>query len=341
MKTSTFKMIAVFTAVSLVASVSVAKNGNGGGGGNKGGNGGGNGNHSISAFKIGGGNGGGGGGNNNKKNSNGNNNSKSDVGKAIATQLLLSGLNNNGNNGNNGNGQCNNNNNNGNNNGNCNNGNNNGQCNNDQLNNQLGDQDNLGQSNLGRSFEPFHSSYVVLPGDTLFEVSLKEYGTSANARFISQFNNLGRAPALVVGQTLQIPAISAIGQLSVSRAPAAESLQSSPVTNNLSTASNFAGTTSTAPAVSAPLLKVNVGSTLLVDGQTFGDKQGVARLRVGGAALKIEVVEWAGSSVKIRLPQLDLASAASADIEVVRADGSLASKTGIELSAPTEVALAK
>ena len=95
------------------------------------------------------------------------------------------------------------------------------------------------------------------------------------------------------------------------------------------------------PAVEAPRPKVTVGSTLLVDGQTFGDKPGVARLRVGAAALKIEVIEWAGSSVKIRLPQLDLASATNADIEVVRADGSLASKTGIELSAATEVALTK
>ena len=38
---------------------------------------------------------------------------------------------------------------------------------------------------------------------------------------------------------------------------------------------------------------------------------------------------------------VELTNATKADIEVVRADGSLASKTAIELSAPTEVALTK
>ena len=40
------------------------------------------------------------------------------------------------------------------------------------------------------------------------------------------------------------------------------------------------------------------------------------------------MLEWTTNSVKIRLPQVELASATKADIEVVRADGSLASKTG-------------
>jgi hypothetical protein len=194
------------------------------------------------------------------------------------------------------------------------------------------------QLGVGRAFEPFHSSYVVLPGDSFYEVSLKEYGTSANAKFIAQFNNMPQSAALVLGQTLMMPAISANGLLTQSRAPAAESLQGT-TTNNFSTASN--GISNVAPAVEAPRPKVTVGSTLLVDGQSFGDKPGAARLRVGAAALKIEVIEWAGSSVKIRLPQLDLASATNADIEVVRADGSLASKTGIELNAAIEVALTK
>jgi hypothetical protein len=111
----------------------------------------------------------------------------------------------------------------------------------------------------------------------------------------------------------------------------AESLQGSSVGNTAST-TNTTGTTSSAPVASGPLPKVTVGSTLLVDGQTFGDKPGTARLQVGGAALKIEVVEWAGSAVKIRLPQLDLVSVMNADIEVVRADGSLAIKTTVELT---------
>jgi hypothetical protein len=42
--------------------------------------------------------------------------------------------------------------------------------------------------------------------------------------------------------------------------------------------------------------------------------------------------------VKIRLPNLDLDSTMKADIEVVRADGSLASRTPVELSAASVVA---
>ena len=86
---------------------------------------------------------------------------------------------------------------------------------------------------------------------------------------------------------------------------------------------------------------MTVGSTLLVDGQTFGDKPGAARLRVSGLSLPIEVLEWTTSSVKIHLPTVELTSATKADIEVVRADGSLASKTAVELGAATEVALTK
>ena len=34
---------------------------------------------------------------------------------------------------------------------------------------------------FGQAFEPFHSTYICLPGDSFYTVSLKEYGTSANA----------------------------------------------------------------------------------------------------------------------------------------------------------------
>lgn len=283
MKTSTFKMIAVFAAVSLLASVAVAKNG-------------GNGNHS--GFKI-------------------------SFGGSSAKQGLVY----NGNNGNNcHNGHCNNNYRN---------------CNSGYCNNYYNRYDNFG---LGQAYEPFHSSYVVLPGDTFYTVSLKEYGTSANAKYIAQFNRMPQSTALTLNQTLMLPSISANGVLSLSRAPGAESLQGTTTPNSVA---NFSTTTSSTPAktvaqaVTAPLPKVTVGSTLLVDGQTFGEKQGSARLRIGAAALKIDVVEWTTSSVKIRLPQLDLASASKADIEVVRADGTLASKTGVELNPPSEVALAR
>lgn len=191
----------------------------------------------------------------------------------------------------------------------------------------------------GKAYEPFHSTYVVLPGDSFYEISLKEYATSSNAKYIAQFNNLPQTAALTPGQVLRLPSISATRQLSPSRAPAAESLQNT--SNSTQVTSNESGSDASTAANEAPRPKVNVGSTLLVDGQTFGDKQGAARLRVGGAALKIEVLEWKTDAVKIRLPELALDSTANADIEIVRADNSLASKTGIELSTATEVVAAQ
>lgn len=282
-------------------------------------------------------------------NNNGNNGNKNkDVAKgigivlatAIANNNLRNGGNGNCHNGNNGNGGgCNNNNNgcNNNNNGGCNNGNVNGDINGDGI------PDNVNFA--GQAYEPFHSSYVTLPGDSFYTVSLKEYGTSKNARYIAQYNRLAESAALVPGMTLQLPAISVNGQLSASHSPPAETLQSSTtnqVTEALSTGTPATLASATTPAVdTTPRPKVTVGSTLLVDGQTFGDKQGTARLRVGGATLKIEVVEWTNSAVKIRLPQLDLDSATNADIEVVKADGTLAAKTGIELNTGDNVALAQ
>ena len=47
-------------------------------------------------------------------------------------------------------------------------GNNRGNCNNNNYNNY--NRNNNNYTNLGRAYEPFHSSYFVQPGDTFYEV---------------------------------------------------------------------------------------------------------------------------------------------------------------------------
>jgi hypothetical protein len=84
------------------------------------------------------------------------------------------------------------------------------------------------------------------------------------------------------------------------------------------------------PAASVPSLAV--GSEIVLDGQSLGDASGSVRLRLSGLALKVELLDWTTSAVKIRLPELDLASAMRAELEVLRADGSLASKSAVELT---------
>jgi hypothetical protein len=80
----------------------------------------------------------------------------------------------------------------------------------------------------------------------------------------------------------------------------------------------------------------------MVNGQAFGDKGGTARLRVRGMAMRIEVLEWTATGVTVRVPQLEITGNTPADIEVVRGDGSLASKSAVELTvSPEKLALGR
>jgi hypothetical protein len=199
----------------------------------------------------------------------------------------------------------------------------------------------------GQAYEPFHCYYIVQPGDLLYTVSMKEYGTGAVANQIARFNRLPVNAQLFVGQRLMLPSVSANGVLSASRAPMPFVDGTTPTNYNNSTAkisqpksivnSNFANSNLAAKVTAAPttpsLPSVAVGSTLVLDGQVFGETQGSARLRVGGLSLPIEVLEWTNSSAKIRLPEVELTGAVKAEIEVLRSDGSMASKSAVELTA--------
>jgi hypothetical protein len=48
--------------------------------------------------------------------------------------------------------------------------------------------------------------------------------------------------------------------------------------------------------------------------------------------MPIEVVEWSAESTKVRLPKLDVNGGMKAELEVVRADGSVAATNAIELT---------
>jgi len=90
--------------------------------------------------------------------------------------------------------------------------------------------------------------------------------------------------------------------------------------------------------VAAPVqparMRVILGSVIMLNGQSFGAQAGGVRLRFNGIALPIQVVEWTPNGVKAQIPQIELPNVTPADIEVVRLDGSLASKTPVDLTAP-------
>jgi hypothetical protein len=88
------------------------------------------------------------------------------------------------------------------------------------------------------------------------------------------------------------------------------------------------------------LPRVAIGSTLMLDGESLGDEKGIVRLRMGALTMPVEVIEWTPSSVKIELSKMELGRPVKASLEVLRADGSLASKSEIELTpATTRLAL--
>jgi hypothetical protein len=199
----------------------------------------------------------------------------------------------------------------------------------------------------GQAYEPFHSSYICQPGDSFYTVSLKEYGTSSAQFYVAKFNGLAPNAALVPGQRLVLPSIAANGTLRPANRPAGVGdttpVQGLPVTTPTTTTSsnltqvvsavtsNFASAVK--PVAAEPALpKVTVGSTLVLDGQTFGEEKGVARLAVSGLSFPVTVIEWTNSSVKVELPKFELTSPAKVELEVLKADGSVASKSAIELT---------
>jgi hypothetical protein len=226
---------------------------------------------------------------------------------------------------------------------------------------------------------PLHSFCFVYPGDTWTLLSMREYGKPNFGATIAAFNGMSTSMRLAVGQQVRMPVIHPNGSLTPSSAPApapfvlpSQPIVAGPLSVPPQGMQMNANGGSIGPQVpfnvpangpmsmpearpSAPVLPsanirvasearslatVAIGSVLSLDGQALGAEKGIVRLRVNGLALPVEVLEWSADSAKIRLPELDLDGPMKAEIEVLRADGSLASKTAIELtSAATRLAL--
>ncbi|MEX2308790.1 MAG: LysM peptidoglycan-binding domain-containing protein [Pirellulales bacterium] len=231
-----------------------------------------------------------------------------------------------------------------------------------------------------KCYHPYYSYCFVYPGDTWYTISKRCYGYSHLWKHIATYNGLSlTSSALVAGQQIQLPVVNANGTLAASNAPAPAHFApqsasfgpqgvapqgqpmplqnvpmglggSSPAPQSEAVAPSIQPSNSTAPAAVPATIRtisdepkrpiVTIGSTLTLDGESLGSEKGIVRLRVSGMALPVEVMEWSNSSAKIQLPKMDLAGPMKAELEVVRADGSLASKSMIELTpAATRLAL--
>jgi hypothetical protein len=189
-------------------------------------------------------------------------------------------------------------------------------------------------------YYPQHRICYVLPGDTWYTISQREYGNQNFCHNVASYNGLAMNSQLYVGQQLSLPEIHPNGVLKASTAPMAAPFV--PAVTPAVTQNFVSPAVNAAPAVPAANIRqateepalpsVSTGSVIVLEGQSLGSDQGIVRLRLSEVALPIEVLEWTNTSAKVRLPQMDLSGAMRAEIEVLRADGSLASKSAVQLT---------
>jgi len=209
-----------------------------------------------------------------------------------------------------------------------------------------------------KCFYPLHRLCFVLPGDTWYTISQREYGNVNLCHYVASYNGLFMNSQLFVGQHIRLPEIHPHGVLRASSAPmpvpfipavapivtqnfVAPAMSATPISPVIS--QNFAGpvanATQSTPLAgvgqateSASIPSLAIGSVIMLDGQTLGSDQGIVRLRLAQMSLPVEVLEWTSTSAKVRLPQMELTGAMRAELEVLRADGSLASKLAVQLT---------
>ena len=180
-----------------------------------------------------------------------------------------------------------------------------------------------------KCYHPQFQCCYVYPGDTLYSIGQRNYGVNFMSRHIASFNGMGTNSRLVPGQRLRLPVVNANGSLAVSNAP----MPAPFAPQGIPLAAHRAPQQPTLP-------RVAIGSTLMLDGESLGTEKGIVRLQISGMTLPVEVIEWTAGSVKAQLPKMELSRAVRAELEVLRADGSVASNSAIELTpAATRVAL--
>jgi hypothetical protein len=172
-------------------------------------------------------------------------------------------------------------------------------------------------------YHPFHSTCFVQPGDSFHSIALREYGNGNMWRNVATFNGLSSQSPLVIGQQVALPVINRDGSLTASPAPPATLIGSAP-------------TAQVSVETETSLPTIPMGSVLNLEGQDFGAEAGTVRLRISGLILPVEVISWQGSAAKVRMPSLELAEAVDGEIEVLRADGTLASKSAVRLVPATD-----
>jgi hypothetical protein len=96
-----------------------------------------------------------------------------------------------------------------------------------------------------------------------------------------------------------------------------------------------------APAAAGrPLPSIVIGSLMSIGGQQLGNDRGMVHLIVNGQTRMLEIVEWTANSAKVKIPA-DLPAGVQAELDILRADGSIVTKDQVQLAAGQNLAAAR
>ena len=100
------------------------------------------------------------------------------------------------------------------------------------------------------------------------------------------------------------------------------------------------GPAAPAPAANGrPLPSIVIGSLMSIGGQQLGNDRGMVHLIVNGQPRMLEVVEWNANGAKVKIPA-DLPAGIQAELDIIRADGSIVTKDQVQLAAGQNLAAA-
>jgi hypothetical protein len=86
-----------------------------------------------------------------------------------------------------------------------------------------------------------------------------------------------------------------------------------------------------------PLPSIVIGSLMSIGGQQLGNERGMVHLTVNGTTQMLEIVEWNANGAKVKVPA-NLPAGVQAQLEIIRADGSIVTKDQVQLAAGQKLA---
>jgi hypothetical protein len=166
-------------------------------------------------------------------------------------------------------------------------------------------------------------------------------GMPAGMQFPQQGGQFGQ-PMQQFGQPMQQPGPQSptapqMPLAGASNIGAIRPIDSATVNNLLGLPTGQPAAQNAGPAVQQQLPSILIGSIMSINGQQLGENRGVVRLIVNGSPVALEILEWTATEAKVRIPA-ELPAGLQAQIEILRADGSVVAKDAVQLAAAPKVA---